>query len=307
MAGGVKTPSELSLLYLERGVVVKEAKYYRKESENRTQCLLCPKFCSLGEGQKGFCRVRKNEGGKIYALNYGQISSYGLDPIEKKPLHQFFPGKDIFSIGTYGCNLGCGFCQNWQIAHGDPKTLSMSPEELVATVKREGGQSNIGIAYTYSEPLMWYEYVLDVAKEAQTKGLKNVLVTNGFINEEPLKELLPYIDAFNIDVKGFTADYYHEVCKGDLAPVLRTVEIAAQKSHVEVTTLLIPGLNDSEAELEQLVDWLSGIDKNIPLHLSRYFPNYKMKNEATPIETMKRAQEQARVKLRNVYLGNVNI
>jgi len=307
VAGGVKTPSELSLLYLERGVVVKEAKYYRKESENRTQCLLCPKFCSLGEGQKGFCRVRKNEGGKIYALNYGQISSYGLDPIEKKPLHQFFPGKDIFSIGTYGCNLGCGFCQNWQIAHGDPKTLSMSPEELVATVKREGGQSNIGIAYTYSEPLMWYEYVLDVAKEAQTKGLKNVLVTNGFINEEPLKELLPYIDAFNIDVKGFTADYYHEVCKGDLAPVLRTVEIAAQKSHVEVTTLLIPGLNDSEAELEQLVDWLSGIDKNIPLHLSRYFPNYKMKNEATPIETMKRAQEQARVKLRNVYLGNVNI
>ena len=284
---------------------MREARYYRPEVENRAQCLLCPKFCNLGQGQKGFCRVRKNVGGKIYALNYGEISSYGLDPVEKKPLYHFFLGKDIFSIGTYGCNLGCGFCQNWQIAHGDPKTITMTPEELVATVKKEGGESNIGIAYTYSEPLMWYEYVLDVAKEAKNQGLKNVLVTNGFINEEPLAELLPYIDAFNIDVKGFTVDYYHKVCKGDLAPVLRTVELAARKSHVEVTTLLIPGLNDSEAEIEQLVEWLSGVDKNIPLHLSRYFPNYKMKQEATPIETMKRAWEQARAKLKYVYLGNV--
>lgn len=286
---------------------MKEALFWaKKDGSDRIQCLLCPQRCVIAEGRQGFCRVRRNEGGILHTMNYGRVSSYGLDPIEKKPLYHFYPGSLIFSAGTVGCNLRCGFCQNWQIAQGDPDTVEISPERMVEVAGEEHqGRRSIGIAYTYSEPLMWYEYVLETARLARQAGLKNVLVTNGFINEEPLLKLLPYIDAMNIDVKGFSDEYYNKTCVGELQPVLRTVELVYRKCHVEITTLLVTGLNDSPEDIEGLADWLAGLDRNIPLHFSRYFPNYKMDLEPTPLATMEMARETAGRKLNYVYLGNV--
>jgi pyruvate formate lyase activating enzyme len=229
-----------------------------------------------------------------------------MDPIEKKPLYHFYPGSHIFSIGSVGCNLKCGFCQNWQIAHGNPGTYQVTSELIVDTAQKEyEGITSIGIAYTYNEPFMWYEFIYDTAQIARDKGLKNVMVSNGYINKEPLQELLPFIDAMNIDVKGFTDDYYHDTCTGRLEPVLRTVEIAAARCQVEITTLLVPGLNDSREEITKLVNWLSSISPDIPLHFSRYFPNYEMDLPPTPVKTMEMAREIAREKLNYVYLGNV--
>ncbi|MFZ3171852.1 MAG: AmmeMemoRadiSam system radical SAM enzyme [Carboxydocellales bacterium] len=281
------------------------AEFYQPLEDGRVYCLLCPQGCKISEGQKGFCRVRQNREGKLYTLNYGQVTSFGLDPIEKKPLFHFYPGGDVFSLGTVGCNLRCGFCQNWGIAHGEPKTTELSPAEAVGLAVSQGGEWNLGIAYTYSEPLMWYEFVLETAQLAREKGLKNVLVTNGFIKEQPLKKLLPYIDAMNIDVKGFTGDYYGEICRGKLEPVLRTVEIASTRCHVEITTLLVTDLNDSPEEVGRLTQWLAGISKDIPLHLSRYFPNYQLENPATPLDRMNEAYRVAKQQLNYVYLGNV--
>ncbi len=285
---------------------MKQAMFWEKRGEEKVQCLLCPQKCVIAPGKKGFCRVRLNEGGELFTLNYGKVSSYGMDPIEKKPLYHFYPGSYIFSVGTFGCNLRCGFCQNWTIVHGAPETITLSPEELVKfTAAEPQGHKSIGIAYTYSEPFMWYEYVYDTARIARKAGLKNVLVTNGFINPEPLDEILPLIDAMNIDVKGFYDRYYNETCTGELHPVLETVETASRQCHVEITTLLVTGLNDSEEEISDLVDWLAGVDADIPLHFSRYFPNYKMDLPPTPLHTMEMAREIARKKLNYVYLGNV--
>jgi len=283
-----------------------EALFYEKKDNNRVQCRLCPKICTIGEGRTGFCRVRRNRGGALYAANYGQVSSYGLDPVEKKPLYHFYPGSYIFSLGTVGCNLRCGFCQNWEIAHGDPDTVDFSPARVVETARKQvtRGYPNIGIAYTYSEPFMWYEFVRDTARLAGEAGLKNVLVTNGYINEQPLREILPCIDAMNIDVKGFTDDYYRKNCIGRLEPVMRTVEIAHRECHVELTTLLVTGLNDSPGEIERLVDWVASLNVNIPLHFSRYFPNYQVNLPPTPLDTLKQAREIARKKLSYVYIGN---
>ncbi|MGD0152398.1 MAG: AmmeMemoRadiSam system radical SAM enzyme [Thermacetogeniaceae bacterium] len=284
---------------------MQEARFYEKQDGNKVWCRLCPQNCHLEPGQAGICRARRNEGGALYSLNYGQVSSIGIDPIEKKPLYHFYPGSQILSVGTFGCNFHCGFCQNWQIAHGDPSTQEVSPEELVASavLARERSDS-IGIAFTYSEPLVWYEYVYDTAKLAREQGLKNVLVTNGSIREEPLLELLPLIDAMNIDVKGFTEDYYRETCHGRLAPVKQTVELAHTRSHVEITTLLVPTLNDSDGEIAALVDWLAGLNPEIPIHFSRYFPQYQLDLPPTPLKTLRRAQEIARRKLKYVYTGN---
>lgn len=285
---------------------MKEALFYEKDEENRVFCRLCPRLCRIKEGGTGFCRVRKNQGGVLYSLNYGRVSSAAMDPMEKKPLYHFYPGSEIFSLGTFGCNLACGFCQNWQIAHATPPTAYLSPQEAVAAAQkyRDSGSPCVGIAYTYNEPFIWYEYVYDTARLAREKGLKNVLVTNGYVSEEPLREILPYIDAMNIDVKGFTAGYYREVCKGSLEPVLRTVEVAARHCHVELTTLLVPGLNDSEEEIRSLVDWVASLDPEIPLHFSRYFPNYKFALPPTPLSTLLKAREIAREKLKYVYIGN---
>ncbi len=285
---------------------MREAMYWEKTQDEKVQCRLCPQKCVIAAGRKGFCRVRKNEGGTLFTVNYGKCSSYGMDPIEKKPLYHFYPGSYIFSVGTFGCNLRCGFCQNWTIAQGDPDTVITTPGKLVEIAAADHqGHRSVGIAYTYSEPFMWYEFVYDTARLAREAGLKNVLVTNGFVNPEPLALILPLIDAMNIDVKGFSDSYYNETCVGELHPVLRTVETASKQCHVEVTTLLVTGLNDSEQEITDLIDWLAGVDKEIPLHLSRYFPNYKMDLPPTPLDTMERAREIAMKKLSHVYLGNV--
>jgi len=283
---------------------MKEALFWETAEDGRVKCFLCPHNCLISEGKSGFCRQRKNVKGKLYTLNYGKVSSYGVDPIEKKPLYHFYPGSFIFSLGTLGCNFRCRFCQNWQIAQvEDGPAVEITPERTVELARSFEG--NIGIAYTYSEPLIWYEYVLETARLAKEKGLKNVLVTNGFVNEKPLKDLLPYIDAMNIDVKGFTREFYKEYIKGDLSPVIETVERASKECHVEITTLLIPGLNDSEEDIRALSRWLGSFKGDIPLHLTRYFPNYKMDIPPTPVETMKEAREIAAAELNYVYLGNI--
>ncbi len=282
---------------------MREALYYRP-GEAGVICELCPKGCTIGEGRTGFCRVRKNIGGRLYAQNYAACSSYALDPIEKKPLYHFYPGSSILSLGTWGCNFACKFCQNWEIAQADPQTMELLPGEAVR-LAREQGPANIGIAFTYSEPSVWYEYILDTAQAGSKAGLKNVLVTNGFINPKPLAELLPYIDAMNIDVKAYNSEYYHKVCAGGLDDVKRTVELAAQHCHVEITTLLVPGLNDAKEEIAGLAEWLATVNKDIPLHFSRYFPNYKMEAPPTPLSTMEMAYETARKQLSYVYLGNI--
>lgn len=282
---------------------MREALYY-KPGEAGVICTLCPKGCRIGEGRTGFCRVRKNIGGRLYAQNYAACSSYALDPIEKKPLYHFYPGSSILSLGTWGCNFACQFCQNWEIAQADPHTIELQPDKAVR-LAREQGPANIGIAFTYSEPSVWYEYILDTAQAGSKAGLKNVLVTNGFINPEPLAELLPHIDAMNIDVKAYNNEYYHKVCAGDLEDVKRTVELAARHCHVEITTLLVPELNDGPEEIAGLAAWLASVHKDMPLHLSRYFPNYKMKMPPTPLAVMEQAYETAKKYLSYVYLGNM--
>jgi pyruvate formate lyase activating enzyme len=226
-----------------------------------------------------------------------------MDPIEKKPLYHFYPGTDILSVGTIGCNLGCKFCQNWHIAQKESPTEEVSSEQLIEVALRH---HSIGIAYTYSEPLVWYEFILDTAKAAKKAGLHNVLVTNGLIHREPLEELLQYIDGMNLDVKAFRQDFYKEICGGgDLTIVQQTAEIAAKHCHLEVTTLLIPGLNDAPGEVKEMTEWLGHVSPDIPLHLSRYFPQYQLDLPPTPLESLEQAREIARQSLHYVYLGNV--
>lgn len=281
---------------------MREAMYYHKQDKG-VRCGLCPKNCMIDEGMAGFCRVRKARGDKLYAENYGLYSSYALDPIEKKPLYHFYPGSYIFSLGTWGCNFSCTFCQNWQIAQQNPETREITPGQAVEAAADIA--NNIGLAYTYSEPGVWYEFVLETSQLAHERGLKNVLVTNGFINPVPLAELLPHLDALNIDVKAFNENFYRKICGGGFSDVKRTVEAAAKVCHVEITTLLIPGLNDSREEIAAMAAWLSGISPDIPLHFSRYFPNYKLDVPPTPLPTLQMALMEATKHMRYVYIGNV--
>lgn len=274
--------------------------------DHKVRCFLCPHACEIPPNGFGLCRARKNVEGRLKAINYGEVTAAALDPLEKKPLKNYLPGKYVFSLGSFGCNLSCGFCQNWTIAHGEnPASSFLPPEKAVALARELLPRGNIGLAFTYSEPLMWYEYVLDTARAAQKAGLKNVLVTNGYINPKPLQELLPFIDAVNLDIKAFTEGFYNDVCQGKLAPVLTSAKLFAEACHLEVTTLLIPGFNDKPEEIRSLARWLAGINPNIPLHLSRYFPNYKFDVPPTPRQTMERAAKVAGEYLYNVYLGNI--
>lgn len=283
---------------------MKEALYWEAKGEGRVQCHLCPHNCLLDKGKLGICKARQNIDGKLYSLVWGEVSSIALDPIEKKPLYHFYPGTYILSLGTLGCNFSCDHCQNWQISQQRAATDYFPPERIVEIAKME--RRNIGIAYTYNEPLIWYEYVMDCAQLAKKESLKNVLVTNGYINEEPLLSLLPYIDAMNIDVKAMKEYFYRKICKGKLTPVLRTVELAHKYGvHIEVTNLVIPTLNDKEEDFRALIDWLFGIDKSIPLHFTRYFPAFRMNLPPTPISTLIKAREMALEKLDYVYTGNV--
>lgn len=287
----------------------KEAMYYEKLENNRVHCFLCPHNCNISQNGRGLCGVRKNIDGVLYSLNYGEVSSIGVDPIEKKPFNRFHPGSYILSVGSIGCNLKCPFCQNHTIAQVKPEevnTQCVSNEEIVEKAISLKRQGNIGIAYTYNEPSIWYEFVYDTAKLAKERGLLNVLVTNGYISKEPLEQILPYIDAMNIDLKAYNHEFYHELVKGGLEDVKETIKMAAEHCHIEITTLVIPGLNDSEKEMEQMVKWLASISQEIPLHLSRYFPNYEMKDRPpTPIDTLKELKQIADRYLKYVYLGNV--
>ena len=269
-------------------------------------CRICPHACILEEGQIGLCGARKNIKDRIIDDNYGQITAIALDPIEKKPLRRFFPGSRVLSLGSFGCNLHCPFCQNSSISvRGNEMTQqSIQPAELAQAAKALAGKGNIGLAYTYNEPIVGFEFVRDCAFAAHEKGLKNVLVTNGYCNEEPWKELLPLVDAMNIDLKAFSAGFYHSV-GGNLETVKRSIKLAAQSCHVEVTTLVIPGENDSDTDMERLAAWLASLDKTIPLHISRFFPSYKMRDKrATPVKDILRLAEAARQHLEYVYEGN---
>lgn len=279
---------------------------------SKTACSLCANHCILEEGRTGLCRVRYNRGGKIKSNAYGKVTSVSLDPIEKKPLHYFYPGSRILSLGSYGCNFSCPFCQNYEISMaGEEEILSgalpiryLSPEDAVKMALESRDFGNIGLAYTYNEPLINYEYVRDCSILAREMGLKNAVITNGSASGEVLEEILPWIDAFNVDLKGFTPEFYQMV-HGSLEDVKRFIVTAAGKSHVEVTTLVIPGLNDSEEEIGELAGWLASIRPDIPLHLNRFFPRYRMTDrEATDIGTLLRLADIARSRLRFVKVGN---
>ncbi len=286
-----------------------KAQHWEKIDDNTVQCNLCPHHCKIKENNAGICRIRKNLQGILYSMNYGKITAANIDPIEKKPLYHFYPNSSVLSLGTYGCNFHCQFCQNWQIAHGNPQTRKADAEDIVELAVREHRKHNsIGIAYTYSEPMVWFEYIKDIAPGIIENNLKNILVTNGFIEEKPLSEILPYISAMNIDVKGFTSKFYKNTVKGEYLPVLKTAEKAKKSNcHIEITTLLIPGLNDSTEEIENLTKWIcNSLGKDTPLHFSRYFPNYKLDIEPTPVETLEKAREIALKRLEYVYIGNVS-
>ncbi len=309
-----------------------EAVYYiplgTSSAPSSVQCLLCPHKCVIADGGAGRCRVRINYGGTLYAGTYGLVSSLALDPIEKKPFAHYYPGSFILSAGNYGCNLSCLFCQNHAISQtGGPfldgclladeggrlpddgvidEEGSAASERLVQTALRERENGNIGIAFTYNEPLVGYEFVRDTVMLSRKADLKNVLVTNGYINSEPLEALLPYIDAMNIDLKAFTENFYHKICAGHLEPVLETISRSAPRCHVEITTLVIPGRNSSPSEIDSLSAWIASISPDIPLHLNRHHPAYKMK-EPAPIMNgeLFALAEIARTHLHNVHCGNV--
>lgn len=277
-------------------------------------CWLCPHRCHLADGQTGFCRARQNQGGIIRSLNYGLLTSAALDPIEKKPLYHFHPGSHILSLGSFGCNLRCPFCQNYTISQAGPDGFAgqrlpldrVTPKEIVAAAQRlEETSGNIGVAFTYNEPLVGYEFVYDTARLLKEVGLATVLVTNGQIEKDSWLHLLPYIDAVNIDLKGFTQAFYDWI-GGDLETTKAAIAMAAEEGvHVEVTTLVIPGKNDSAAEMAAEAEWLAGISAELPLHLSRYFPRYQSKIPMTPVETLQSLKHVAEARLRFVHLGNI--
>ncbi len=271
-------------------------------------CNVCMHRCRLKEGQIGRCRARKNEKGKSYPINYGHITSLALDPIEKKPLACFYPGSLILSVGSFGCNLNCPFCQNHSIAMAGQKeveTLVVTPETLAREAYEARTRGNIGVAFTYNEPLVGYEFVRDTAKLVHECGMKNVVVTNGSLSEEAANEILPYIDAYNIDLKGFEQTYYDKL-GGSLEYVKTFIQLAASYAHVEITTLVVPGENDTSEEIGRLAKWLASIDKDMPLHLTRFFPRRNMKDkEATNIDLLFQLQKEAKKYLNRVFVGNV--
>ncbi|MCL1981690.1 MAG: AmmeMemoRadiSam system radical SAM enzyme [Clostridiales bacterium] len=272
----------------------------------KVQCAICPNRCLLGDGQMGLCGARSNVGGAVVCENYGKLTSLALDPVEKKPLRRFFPGAFLLSAGSYGCNMHCPFCQNHRISMPEepPALMNVPPDALVEEALRLKGDGNIGIAYTYNEPFVGYEYVMDCARLAHSCGLKNVAVTNGYVEESPLAELLPFIDAMNIDLKGFTPEFYEKL-GGSLEAVKRTISLAVGKTHVEVTTLIVPGENDSPSEMERLSAWLSDISEEIPLHVSRSFPCYKYAGKPPArVDAVHALAAMAQKRLLHVYTGN---
>jgi pyruvate formate lyase activating enzyme len=294
----------------EKGEELKEALFWEALEGGKVQCLLCPNKCILGEGQRGLCKVRENQGGKLYSLVYGKPVSIHTDPIEKKPFYHFLPETKAFSLATVGCNLSCKFCQNWDISQRFPEDVQSydySPQEVVDQALKAGAKS---IAFTYNEPTVWYEYMYDIAKLAREKGLKTTLVSSGYINPKPLKQLLEVLDAARIDLKGFDENYYQKIVGGELEPVLESLQIVYQsKTWLEIINLIVPGYSDDEEEIKKMCQWIKeNLSEDVPIHFLRFHPDYRMKNiPATPPETLKKAKEIAQqAGLKYVYIGNVD-
>ena len=289
---------------------MQEAMFYNKVEGKEAQCYLCAHNCKIALGQFGFCGVRQNIQGVLNTLVYAEVIAANVDPIEKKPLYHFLPGSMSFSIATKGCNFRCGFCQNWQISQvsgqdNAREVYKLMPERIVEEAKKNHCQS---ISYTYTEPTIFFEYAYDIAKVAKQAGLKNIFVTNGYMSREALETISPYLDAANIDLKSFREKFYVENCKGHLQPVLDSIKLAKKLGvWIEITTLIIPGYNDSVSELSDIAGFIASVGKDIPWHISRFHPDYHFLNQKlTPIETLKKAEDLGKkAGLDHVYLGNV--
>jgi len=302
----------VEFLYHHRESDMKKAILYKKIGEkNKVQCLACSHYCMITEGKRGICQTRENKGGKLYVLTYGNISALHVDPIEKKPLYHFYPGTEVLSLGTVGCNFRCSFCQNWDISQyprehsGEIIGQNYTPEEIVDYALAHHIPS---IAYTYNEPAIFFEFTYDVARLAHKKGLNNVYVSNGYESKEALEMIHPYLDAINIDLKSFREKFYVEVCGGHLQPVLDTIQ-RCKKYGIwqEITTLIIPGYNDRAEELRDIAEFIVSVDPTIPWHISRFFPQYKMMDiSPTPFATLEKAYEIGKkAGLHYVYVGNI--
>ncbi|MCL2151666.1 MAG: AmmeMemoRadiSam system radical SAM enzyme [Oscillospiraceae bacterium] len=297
----------------------REAAFWESANNRDVLCGLCPHRCHIATNKAGICGARANKGGRLVALGYGQVSSLALDPIEKKPLYMFHPGKKILSVGGFGCNLKCPFCQNFEISTRTPwdnaitrdvaakqtarRHPNVTPDEIATIATHYVSDGNIGLAYTYNEPLIGFEFLFDCATAVRDAGLENVIVTNGYINRAPLENLLPLIGAMNIDLKGFTNSFYEKL-GGKLEPVMETIAVSSKQCHIEVTTLVIP--EENEDDIEEIAKWLSSIDPEIPLHISRFFPRYLYSDKKpTPRATMYKLADIAKRYLSNVFLGNI--
>ena len=277
-----------------------------KTDNGKLQCLLCPHLCKIATGKTGICGVRKNTGNEIALQTYGILSGYSLDPVEKKPLFHFYPGHNILSAGSFGCNMRCDFCQNYHISQNIPQRSmgETSPEMMVKAALTS--QKNIGLAFTYNEPVIWFEFMRDTAVAIKEAGLQTVMVSNGFVTPGPLKEIIGFIDGFNIDLKAFNSEFYRKLTGAEIGPVKQALkQIVKSGKHLEITTLIIPGQNDSDMEMAMEADWIAEeLGKNVPLHLSRYFPVFKRKDPATTQESIDRLAQIASQRLDYVYTGN---
>ncbi len=284
------------------------ASYYKNTVGRQVQCTLCPHNCLLLPGEIGRCQTRTNKGGRLFSLNYGLLSAVSTDPIEKKPLYHFYPGSSILSIGSLGCNLSCDFCQNCSISQPEPEAFSQYPFREPGDMVQKAlfHRDNIGLAFTYNEPTVFYEYMLECAIQLREHGLKNVMVTNGFINQEPLRTLLKYMDAFNIDLKSFRNDFYRKLATASLRPILDAIlTVASSGIHMELTYLIIPGYNDSPAEWKEMIRWIEdNCGAETILHVSKYFPRHKLTSPPTPTQTMELFIAIARERIHYVYPGN---
>lgn len=268
------------------------------------RCTLCPHRCLIPDGKHGICGVRRNAGGTLRAETWGKVSAVAVDPIEKKPLFHFHPGRPILSVGSVGCNFRCAFCQNAHLVDGKAPLEAVGIGDLIRAARVE---ESVGIAYTYNEPTIGFEFLRDCGRAFREVGLANVLVTNGYINPEPLSELLPLMDAMNIDLKSMKPEFYRRICGGTLEPVLETIRMASKATHVELTTLLVTGENDSDADIRKVVDFVESVDPEIPLHFSRYFPMHRMTAPPTPPGRLESALRIASARLRYVYAGNIDL
>ena len=286
---------------------MKEASYYKKLKNGNVQCLLCPKNCVIKKENYGFCNARKNIDGKLHSVVYSNPCAVHIDPIEKKPMYHYFPGEGILSIGSVGCNMACSFCQNAHISQNSvSSTYSLKQYTSAEIIDMAEAMNQTMIAYTYNEPVVFYEFMLDCARLAVSRGMKNVMVSNGFINENPLVELMELMDAFNIDLKAFDKDFYKDIALARLDPVLETIKrIVASGKHLELTFLVIPDLNDNAVRFKEMVKWIvDECGEDQVLHLSRYFPHHKLRKSSTPLATIEKFTEMARSKLKYVYPGN---